>query len=80
MNSQTVLQLRQLKLGGMAHALQSQLEQVSTYTASLRSRETFWDIPVAKINSIFDSLFAPWPPCVRAPSPHHRKLGAGYVA
>lgn len=31
MNSQTVLQLRQLKLGGMAHALQSQLEQVSTY-------------------------------------------------
>ncbi|MEJ1337248.1 MAG: hypothetical protein RPU37_14625, partial [Candidatus Sedimenticola sp. (ex Thyasira tokunagai)] len=47
-------------------------------TASLRSRETFWDIPVAKINSIFDSLFAPWPPCVRAPSPHHRKLGAGY--
>ncbi|MEJ1469765.1 MAG: ATP-binding protein, partial [Candidatus Sedimenticola sp. (ex Thyasira tokunagai)] len=31
MNNQTVSQLRQLKLGGMAHALQGQLEQVSTY-------------------------------------------------
>ncbi len=31
MNSQTVSQLRQLKLGGMANALQTQMEQVGTY-------------------------------------------------
>jgi DNA replication protein DnaC len=31
MSTQTVMQLRQLKLGGMASALQSQLEQVGTY-------------------------------------------------
>ncbi|MCU7920462.1 MAG: ATP-binding protein [Candidatus Thiodiazotropha sp. (ex Epidulcina cf. delphinae)] len=31
MSTQTLLQLRQLKLGGMAHALQTQLEQVGTY-------------------------------------------------
>jgi DNA replication protein DnaC len=31
MSSQTLMQLRQLKLGGMAHALQTQLEQVGTY-------------------------------------------------
>ena len=31
MNTQTMIQLRQLKLGGMAHALQTQLEQVGTY-------------------------------------------------
>lgn len=33
MSQQTILQLRQLKLGGMAHALQTQLEQVGTYDA-----------------------------------------------
>ncbi|QYZ66149.1 MAG: ATP-binding protein [Gammaproteobacteria bacterium (ex Lamellibrachia satsuma)] len=31
MTTQTLTQLRQLKLGGMAHALQIQLEQVGTY-------------------------------------------------
>ena len=31
MTTQTMAQLRQLKLGGMAHALQAQLEQVGTY-------------------------------------------------
>ena len=31
MTTQTLSQLRQLKLGGMAHALQTQLEQVGTY-------------------------------------------------
>ncbi len=31
MSNQTLMQLRQLKLGGMASALQSQLEQVGTY-------------------------------------------------
>jgi len=31
MSTQTLMQLRQLKLGGMASALQSQLEQVGTY-------------------------------------------------
>jgi DNA replication protein DnaC len=31
MNTQTITQLRQLKLGGMSHALQTQLEQVGTY-------------------------------------------------
>ena len=31
MTTQTLTQLRQLKLGGMAHALQTQLEQVGTY-------------------------------------------------
>ena len=31
MTTQTLTTLRQLKLGGMAHALQSQLEQVGTY-------------------------------------------------
>ena len=31
MNTQTITQLRQLKLGGMATALQTQLEQVGTY-------------------------------------------------
>lgn len=31
MTTQTLMQLRQLKLGGMAHALQTQLEQVGTY-------------------------------------------------
>lgn len=31
MSAQTIAQLRQLKLGGMAHALQTQLEQVGTY-------------------------------------------------
>ena len=31
MTAQTITALRQLKLGGMAHALQSQLEQVGTY-------------------------------------------------
>jgi DNA replication protein DnaC len=31
MNTQTITQLRQLKLGGMAAALQTQLEQVGTY-------------------------------------------------
>lgn len=31
MTTQTLAQLRQLKLGGMAHALQTQLEQVGTY-------------------------------------------------
>ena len=31
MSTQTLMQLRQLKLGGMAHALQTQLEQVGTY-------------------------------------------------
>ena len=31
MTTQTLTALRQLKLGGMAHALQSQLEQVGTY-------------------------------------------------
>lgn len=31
MNSQTLMQLRQLKLGAMANALQTQLEQVGTY-------------------------------------------------
>ena len=31
MTTQTMAQLRQLKLGGMAHALQTQLEQVGTY-------------------------------------------------
>lgn len=31
MKSQTMTQLRQLKLGGMANALQTQLEQVGTY-------------------------------------------------
>lgn len=33
MNTETLTQLRQLKLGGMAQALHSQLEQVSTYEA-----------------------------------------------
>jgi len=33
MNTQTITQLRQLKLGGMADALQTQLEQVGTYEA-----------------------------------------------
>ena len=33
MTTQTLTHLRQLKLGGMAHALQTQLEQVSTYEA-----------------------------------------------
>jgi len=33
MNTQTMSQLRQLKLGGMAAALQTQLEQVGTYEA-----------------------------------------------
>lgn len=31
MNTQTMTQLRQFKLGGMANALQTQLEQVGTY-------------------------------------------------
>jgi hypothetical protein len=31
MTTQTMAQLRQLKLGGMAAALQTQLEQVGTY-------------------------------------------------
>ena len=31
MSTQTLAQLRQLKLGGMATALQTQLEQVGTY-------------------------------------------------
>lgn len=31
MNTQTLAQLRQLKLSGMAQALQTQLEQVGTY-------------------------------------------------
>jgi len=31
MNTQTITHLRQLKLGGMAAALQTQLEQVGTY-------------------------------------------------
>lgn len=31
MSTQTIAQLRELKLGGMAHALQTQLEQVGTY-------------------------------------------------
>ena len=31
MTTQTLTALRQLKLGGMANALQSQLEQVGTY-------------------------------------------------
>lgn len=31
MTTQALIHLRQLKLGGMAHALQTQLEQVSTY-------------------------------------------------
>ncbi len=31
MTTQTLAQLRQLKLGGMATALQTQLEQVGTY-------------------------------------------------
>jgi DNA replication protein DnaC len=31
MTTQTLMQLRQLKLGGMAHALQTQLEQTGTY-------------------------------------------------
>ena len=31
MSTQTIAQLRQLKLGGMASALQTQLEQVGTY-------------------------------------------------
>ena len=31
MSTQTMMQLRELKLGGMANALQTQLEQVGTY-------------------------------------------------
>ena len=46
----------------------------------LRSRDAFWDIQVPKTHSIFDNLLLPRPPCVRAASPHLRKLGAGYAA
>jgi len=48
--------------------------------ASLRSRDAFWDFQVPKTHLIFDSLLLPRPPCVRAASPHLRKLGAGYAA
>ena len=38
------------------------------------------DIPVPKIDSPTRQPIVPRPPCVRAASPHHRKLGAGYAA
>ena len=56
------------------------LAKTLSYQASLRSRDAFWDIPVTKTHSTFDSLIVPRPPCVRAATPHHRKLGAGYAA
>jgi hypothetical protein len=43
-------------------------------------RERFWDVPVPKIDSPTRQPLVPRPPCVRAASPHHRKLGAGYAA
>ncbi len=43
-------------------------------------RERFWNIPVTKIDSPTRQPLLPRPPCVRAASPHHRKLGAGYAA
>ncbi len=60
-------------------ALSSYAKLPNDWQASLRSRDAFWDIPVTKTHSTFDNLIVPRPPCVRAASPHHRKLGAGYA-
>ena len=43
-------------------------------------RERFWDVQVSKIDSPTRQPLVPWPSCVRAASPHLRKLGAGYAA
>jgi len=32
-----------------------------------------------KSTRLRDNQYCPGPPCVRAASPHHRKLGAGYA-
>ena len=45
MTTQTLTALRQLKLGGMANALQSQLEQIGTYEGwPLPSASRCWSI------------------------------------
>ncbi|WP_419585314.1 hypothetical protein [Thiolapillus sp.] len=43
-------------------------------------RDRFWDIQVSKIDSPTRQPLLPRPSCVRAASPHLRKLGAGYAA
>ena len=43
-------------------------------------RERFWDVQVPKIDSPTRQSLMPRPPCVRAATPHHRRLGAGSAA
>ncbi|WP_419600332.1 hypothetical protein [Thiolapillus sp.] len=43
-------------------------------------RDRFWDIQVSKIDLPTRQPLLPRPSCVRAASPHLRKLGAGYAA
>ncbi|WP_419600661.1 hypothetical protein [Thiolapillus sp.] len=43
-------------------------------------RDRFWDTQVSKIDSPTRQPLLPRPSCVRAASPHLRKLGAGYAA
>jgi len=51
--------IREKVIAGLSVELAEENAQVS-----LRSRETFWDIQVAKMDSILDRLLVPWPSCV----------------
>ncbi|WP_419618935.1 hypothetical protein [Thiolapillus sp.] len=49
--------------------------------ACLRPRDRFWDIPVPKIDSVFDNLFVPQPSWSPSTTQQLRKLvAAPYLA
>ncbi|WP_419601180.1 transposase, partial [Thiolapillus sp.] len=54
--------------------------QPAEMTSVSLPRDRFWDIQVSKIDSPTRQPLLPRPSCVRAASPHLRKLGAGYAA
>lgn len=60
MSTQTLAALRQLKLGGMAMALQTQLEQVGTYEelALAGAAKPIWRAPWATMRACMATAFA----------------------
>ncbi|WP_419585717.1 hypothetical protein, partial [Thiolapillus sp.] len=56
------------------------LQHLVFVTSVSLPRDRFWDIHVSKIDSPTRQPLLPRPSCVRAASPHLRKLGAGYAA